>query len=332
MPDAELKSTVETLCPDIEGGFIAEFFARMDEDYFAAFSAEEIARHVKMSHSLDTSHTVRCRFVPRDGGEFDIIIVGFDYLSEFSLICGLLSAFGLDIQSGKIYSFAKPSPAAAVHSPRIRRHHSRTKRPGQAGQAGQASIRIVDVFTVRPRERGDSSESFDEAGRSAFEEELQRLVRQLAAGSFDEVRDRLNRLLTDRLERVDGSSGLLSPVEVIFDNRESPDWTLMDVRSVNAFAFLYALSNALAMRGIYIHKVMIESAGNEARDRFFIADRWGRKIESDEKQEQLRQAVLLIKKFTWFLPEASDPARAMRHFDQFLDKVAEEQISDHLIS
>ncbi|MBO0799360.1 MAG: hypothetical protein J2P31_11120, partial [Blastocatellia bacterium] len=173
MSGAELKSTIESLCPEIDGGFIAEFFTRMDEDYFTAFPEEEIARHVKMLHSLDSTHTVRCRIVPR-GGEFDIIIVGFDYLSEFSLICGLLSAFGLDIQSGKMYSFARHSPAAAVHSPRMRRHHSRTKLSGQAGQARQvrqASIRIVDVFTVRLREGAESSESFDEAGRSGFEEE-----------------------------------------------------------------------------------------------------------------------------------------------------------------
>ena len=35
-------------------------------------------------------------------------------------------------------------------------------------------------------------------------------------------------------------------------------------------------------------------------------------------------AVEMIKQFTRFLPEAPDPAKAMRHFDQFLDKIAEE--------
>ncbi len=43
-------------------------------------------------------------------------------------------------------------------------------------------------------------------------------------------------------------------------------------------------------------------------------------------------AVALIKQFTRFLPEAPDPAKAMRHFDQFLDKVAEERVPDRLIS
>jgi glutamate-ammonia-ligase adenylyltransferase len=40
----------------------------------------------------------------------------------------------------------------------------------------------------------------------------------------------------------------------------------------------------------------------------------------------------LIKQFTRFLPEAPDPAGAMRRFDQFLDKIAEEHIPHRLVS
>jgi [glutamine synthetase] adenylyltransferase / [glutamine synthetase]-adenylyl-L-tyrosine phosphorylase len=305
MPSTELKSTIESLCPEIDPGFMQDFYARMDEDYFTTFPPEEICKHLRMSRDLDPAHTVRCMITPCGDGEFNIVIVGFDYLSEFSLICGLLSAFGLDIQSGNVYSFARSS------------------------MRKRSSNRIVDVFTVRL----SPSEFFDEVRQSSFAEELQKLVRRLAAGSPDQVRDRLNRLLTERLEKMDEPvRGLLSPIEVSFDNRISPDWTLMDVRSEDAFAFLYALSNALAMREIYIHKVRIESVRHEVRDRFYIADRWGRKIENEDKLEHLRIAVVLIKRFTRFLPEAPDPARAMRHFDQFLDKVAEEHISDEFVS
>jgi [glutamine synthetase] adenylyltransferase / [glutamine synthetase]-adenylyl-L-tyrosine phosphorylase len=319
MPNAELQRAIESRCPEIDKAFVQDFFARMDEDYFITFSPEDISTHLRMSHGIDTEHPVRCRITPRGDGEFDIIIVGFDYLSEFSVFCGLLSAFGLDIKSGNIYSFARsasePAGGRAAH------RSSRLRRP--------SPNRIVDVFTVRPGQ----DEVFDETRQSHFQEELQMLIRQLAAGSPDRVRDRLNRLLTDRLEKMNGQlSGLLSPIEVRFDNLASPDWTLMNVRSQDAFAFLYAFSNALAMRGIYIHKVRIESVQSEVRDQFFIADRRRYKIESEQEQERLRTAVVLIKRFTRFLPEAPDPARAMRHFDQFLDKVAEEHISDQFAS
>jgi glutamate-ammonia-ligase adenylyltransferase len=127
-------------------------------------------------------------------------------------------------------------------------------------------------------------------------------------------------------------SGLVSPVEIVFDNEAAADWTVMETLSRDAFALLYAVSNALAMRGVYIHKVKIGNSDGFAKDVFFIADRWGRKIQNPEEHEKLRIAINMIKQFTGFLPEAPDPAKAMRHFDQFLDKLAEQQFPDKAIS
>src|SRR5207247_6893343 len=86
----------------------------------------------------------------------------------------------------------------------------------------------------------------------------------------------------------------------------------------------YALANALALREIYVHRVRIESVGREARDRFWIARRGGRKIEDARDQQALRLAVALIKQFTHLLPSAPDPALALRCFDQFLDRAMAE--------
>jgi [glutamine synthetase] adenylyltransferase / [glutamine synthetase]-adenylyl-L-tyrosine phosphorylase len=255
----------------VDREIIRDFFARMDEDYFAVFSQEEICTHLRMSSALNPGHPVECKVKPRGDGEFDIIIVGLDYLSEFSIICGLLSAFGLDIRAGNIYSFAKHEVEGPQSLATRRRQRSRPARP--------LPRKIVDVFRVRLK----PGETFVKTAE--FEEELQTLIRLLATGSSEQARERLNRFLTERIEEMNEQlSGLLSPVEVRFDNLASADWTLMDVHSQDAFAFLYAFSNALAMRGIYIHKVKIQSIGREVRDQFFIADRWGRKIE-DERQQ-----------------------------------------------
>ena len=321
MISAESKQAIESLCPEVGKEAIQDFFARMDEDYFATFSPEEISTHIKMSCALDRERPAQCRVTQRGPDEFDIVIVGYDYLSEFSIFCGLLSSFGLDIRAGNIYSFARRQPGEG--RPRLTRRATR-------GKAPQSSPRkIVDVFNVRAK----PGENFDEAKRREFEQELQTLVLMLASGSDERARERLNRFLTERIEKMNERlSGLLSPVEVRFDNQLSRDWTVMDAHSEDAFAFLYAFSNALSIRGIYIHKVEIRSVGREARDRFFIADSWGRKIEDGREQERLRTTVALIKQFTRFLPEAPDPAKAMRHFDQFLDKVAEERIPDRMVS
>jgi glutamate-ammonia-ligase adenylyltransferase len=277
----------------------------MDEDYFATFSPDEIATHIRMSQALDSRHRVQVRVTPQPHrpGELDIIIVGFDYLSEFSIFCGLISAFGLDIRAGEIYSF------------------------GRSGSGG--SRKIVDVFSVGVK----PGEVFDEARQREFEQELQTLAELLATGATDQARERLNRFLTERIEKMNEPlSGLVHPIQIRFDNDLDAEWTVMEARSEDAFALLYAISNALAMQGIYIHGVKIRSAGHEADDRFIISDRWGRKIQDPELQERLRTAVAMIKQFTRFLPVAPDPARAMRHFDQFLDKMAEERFPDHVMS
>jgi glutamate-ammonia-ligase adenylyltransferase len=313
---AESKQTIESLCSGVDKEVIQEFFARMDEDYFAIFSPEEISTHIRMSCGLDPRHPVHVCVTPRPSvpsvpsgpsslaAEFDIVIVGFDYLSEFSIFCGLLSAFGLDIHAGNIYSFARQG-----------------SRP--------LPRKIVDVFSVGIK----PGETFDEAKQREFERELHTFAQLLASGSIGQARERLNRFLTERIENMNEQlSGLLSPVELHFDNQLSPDWTVMNVYSEDAFGFLYAISNALAMRGIYIHKVKIRNAGGQVKDQFFIADVWRRKIEDGREQERLRMAVAMIKQFTRFLPEAPDPAKAMTHFDRFLDKIAEEEFPDHIVS
>ncbi|HEY8460967.1 MAG TPA: hypothetical protein VIM99_11335 [Blastocatellia bacterium] len=321
MISAESKQAIESLCPEVGKEAVDDFFARMDEDYFATFSPEEISTHIRMSCELDAERPAQCLITPRGSDEFDVVIVGYDYLSEFSIFCGLLSAFGLDIREGNIYSFAR------------RESGEEGRRPGRRGMRGKvlrpSPRKIVDVFNARLR----PGESFGEAKRREFEQELRTLVRMLASGSLDQARERLNRFLTERIENMNERlTGLLSDVEVRFDNRLSPDWTVMDAHSEDAFAFLYAFSNALSIRGLYIHRVEIRSVGRQARDRFFIADRRLRKIEDEREQERLRTTVTLIKRFTRFLPEAPDPAKAMRRFDQFLDKVAEERIPESMVS
>ena len=94
MLSAESKEAIRVLCPDVHPDVVDDFFTRMDEDYFATFSADEIASHIRMSARLDSNQRLHVRIQPNSvaSSDFDITIVGLDYLSEFSMFCGLLSA------------------------------------------------------------------------------------------------------------------------------------------------------------------------------------------------------------------------------------------------
>jgi glutamate-ammonia-ligase adenylyltransferase len=280
----------------VRSRLVDDFLERMDDDYFETFTPEEIAEHLHMSSAIDPEHQATVKIDALADGEFKIVIVGYDYASGFSILCGLLSAFGLDIRAGDVYS----------------------KR-----EARGSSGRIVDVFRVALK----PGESFDPDRQHEFAGELQALWNLLANNSLNDARDRLNRFLIERIERMgQGFVGLEAPIEFVFDNVSSSAWTLVEIRSTDTFGFLFAISNALAMRGIYIYRGKIRSSDEGATDQFLIANRWGRKIEDARDQQRLRMAVFMIKEFTRYLPEAPDPSRALRHFDQFLDKLLE--ISD----
>ena len=314
MIQRNLQEAIEIACPDVDPQIRQDFLSRMDKDYFSLFTPEEVGAHLRMSRALDHEHPAQVKVIPRDDDRFDIIIVAYDYFSEFSIISGLLASFGLNIQAGHICTFSakesEPGRASLLGG----------RGPRKIKQAVSFPQKIVDVFNVCLQ----GGETFDASRQREFEQELQTLIHLLAKDQFQEARERVNRRIIEKMEKVEGQfAGRLYPIEVRFDNRLSEKWTVLDVHSKDIPGFLYAFSNALSMRGIYVYKVHIQSIGAKVRDRFYISDRQGRKIEGEREQKALRTAVVLIKQFTHFLRSAPDPARATRHFDQLLDKIME---------
>ncbi len=272
----------------------------MGAGYFDAFPPEVIASHLRLLADTGADAPIHVQVTAKDEDrtEMEIVIVGGDYLGQFSIFCGLMSAFALNIRAGDSYSFKRRS----------------------------RDSKIVDVFTVAPI----PGETFTDAQQREFVSELQSLIRLLADGQIQEARTRLYRFLTERIEQLNEPlGGLMGPLELHFDNTTHPDRTVMDVECEDTFAFLYAFSNALALRGVNISAVRIRSANNRTHDQFVISDYSGRKIKEGPEQERLTLAVGMIKQFTRFVTEAPDPAKAMHHFDQFMDKLV--QIgNDHL--
>ncbi len=322
MAKTDLRRAIERHSPDIDQETIKDFFRRMDQDYFSLYTVEEISRHIRMSCSINPQHPLQLKITPRGDKRFDVIIVSFDYFSEFSIICGLLASFGFDIENGNIYTFSRTETS---------RRGFPAKYIGNKGKVSPSGspAKIVDIFNVRLSE-GDG---FDRLKELELQDELSGLIRLLREGLFQEAREQLNLRLAEYLEKTkDLFTGLLYPVEVRFNNRISREWTVMDLHSKDTPAFLYAVSNALSMRGIYIHKVRIESVGTEVLDRFYISDKDGHKILGEKEKTALRVAMVLIKQFTHFLPRAPDPARAILAFDQLLDKLLEEKRPGHILS
>ena len=117
---------------------------------------------------------------------------------------------------------------------------------------------------------------------------------------------------------------MLQPVDVRFENLPGASWTTIDITASDTPGFLYAFANALAMRGITVYSGSIKSREQHVHDRFGVTDRHGRKVTDPRGQAALRMTTVLIKQFTHCLSSAPDPAKALAHFDQLLDKVLEQ--------
>jgi len=286
----------------------------MGEAYLAHHTPGELALHARLASELVATRPARVEVSPAAAGRLDVTVVAFDFFSAFALLCGVLAARGLDIESGRAHTQAPLDAASGVP-----RKHPRGQRPRRSEPGPKASRTIVDEFRVSPR--ADSARVDPPRLARQLEDDLVELLTLVAAGRTDEASERLDRRLAERFSDRELPAGALQPLSIDFDNAADPHWTRMEVRGRDTPGFLYALATALTLRNLYIHQVEIASVGSEARDAFLIASREGRKIEDPAELVRLRVAVALIKQFAHLLPVAPDPVRALRSFSQLVDRV-----------
>ncbi|MBA2487170.1 MAG: hypothetical protein H0V35_13960, partial [Nitrospira sp.] len=306
-----ILAALAPFCQDIDSDILQDFVTRMDPDYFTAFPPQILACHIEQAAALTPDRLCDVSVVDAPDDRCTITLVAYDYFSEFATICGLLSAFGLNIEEGRIYTFVEgPAP------PTVRTGWTGGPRTRPKGRSGLSRKKIVDVFRVHPV-RGAS---FGPDERRQLIAELTAMIALLDTGQFDEARQAVNRQLVEYLgQRRSSFSGLLHTVQITFDNSQSPTDTVMDIQSDDTPAFLYAFANALAMRNIYIAKAQFSIEGDKLRDRFYVRNRHGQKLTDPVDQQHLRLTAVLIKQFTHALTWAPDPAKALEAFDQFLD-------------
>ncbi|MGE3978399.1 MAG: hypothetical protein AB7F94_12530, partial [Nitrospira sp.] len=182
----------------------------MDQEYFRRFEPPTIAEHARLTAQLTPEQPCEIAFTEQSDKRFEITIVAYDYFSEFAMICGLLSAFGLNIEEGHIYTFSEktvPQSARtnwAGYGPRIRAKSS----------LGLSRKKIVDVFRVVPV----PGEELGMTQQTQLSDALHSVITLLDTGQFEEARFAVNRRLVEQLGKRRASfSGLLHPVQITFD-------------------------------------------------------------------------------------------------------------------
>jgi glutamate-ammonia-ligase adenylyltransferase len=298
-----------------------QHMARMDTSYAAAFSAEEISRHVSLAESLNEQQLVQVVADPLEGGRWKVTVVAYDYLGELSLICGLMFVYGLDIQAGEIFTYETVEKLPDESDSAEKSSSSRT-RPGKLGKAGASELsqsterrKIVDVFivqSVRPQ-------TPDATFWTNYANELHELLKMMHIGQRREARSKLAMRVGEVFAGLESpDTAPLYPIEISIDNDLSDRYTVLHIETADTVGFLYEFTNALSLTHTYISRVVVHSSGRQVDDLLYVNDENGKKITSPEKQRELRTAAVLIKHFTHLLPRSPNPATALLHFREFL--------------
>jgi glutamate-ammonia-ligase adenylyltransferase len=323
MKDVFDSTELEKLTRQFDPAIIKDFLDRMDPDYFLQFPTRTVAEHVALANALTSDHPCALLVQPAtDAGRYRLTVVAYDYFAEFATICGLLSAYGFDIREALVFTYHDdPVPPS-----KPLRHMQALKwpirRPRQ--RPGLFKRKVVDVFQVYLL----PGTTFDAAIEQELSQDLSCMICLLASRKLQEVRNYVNRKLVETLgRRKTAASALVHPVEIFFNNARSTRDTVVDINGTDSPAFLYAFTNALAMRGLYFSKAVIDGDGLRVRNRFFVRDQHDKKIVSAQEQQELTVAAALIKEFTHSLTWAPDPGKALNHFSHFLDQLLEHRLS-----
>jgi len=298
-------SSSDPIAPERMRAHLEQF----DDAYAERFAPEETAVHIRRLEALRTDLPAQALFRPLEGRALECTVFAFDARGAFSLITGILTGLGLDIQSGDVFT-GRPPPAR------------RSGRPGRRASAEEIRRRrrkLVDVFIGTLPEDVDPAE-----WEASFRDRLQRVFRLVERGGTDDVltaRRLVNEWVTERLARLqEQEHPVLYPVEL--DIQPLSDRLIrLNVISQDTPAFLYALSSSLALQELSIEAVRIRTLAGRIEDRIDVSSGRGRPLDKPDALDRLRLCVLLTKQFAYFLGRAPDPYAALSRFETLLQDI-----------
>ncbi len=275
--------------------------SRMDASYSSTFSQAEIQQHALLASQIDIQTIAIVDTTSLSDDRWRITVVGYDYLGELSLMCGLMFVYGLDIIESQAFTYEP----------------GHTNKP--LAQIQNTRRKIVDVFTVRSvRTEPPTPEMWVH-----YSNDLHALMVKMQSGHRREAQGELAKRVGAAFQGTPAEVPPLYPIDIEIDNDSSSLYTILRIATHDTVGFLYEFSNALALSHINIARMFVQSIGNRVNDTIYVTDGDGHKIVSPDKQHELRAATVLIKHFTHLLPHSPNPETALLHFREFLGQLFE---------
>jgi [protein-PII] uridylyltransferase len=241
---------------DAEKARIRDFLATLPTSYFLGNPDEKIFDHWRLYESVGSAvfrHGVE-HFPERGFSEFTIC--ARDRLGLFRDMVGALSAHGLNILSVRLV----------------------TTSTGWA----------LDVFRLEHREDEEASE----AGPTDVWANVAETLDGVLTGRLD-VTALVRRKLLTRTRRI-GEKSLprRSATRVDIDNRQSRDFTVVDVYASDRPGLLFLVVDAMVELGLDIHLAKITTHLTAVLDVFYVTDAGRRKIEDPARLTEIRRSII----------------------------------------
>lgn len=308
---------------------VARHATVMTPSYSRVFDAQQIRLHAELLGQLDEEYPVSFHARDRSAGRIELTVCGFDHRGGLNLMCGLLFVYGFDIANGNVFT-AEDVVDAQV-------------------EASKSRPMFVNVFVLKPpleivlpevwtRYRNDLAELLVLAAKGQLQEAQGRLAKRVAHAHAGRVSSDRHWALAvsngvestqddqpkSTLRQADRVHTALLPIEIVIDNDLSEHHTVLHISAEDTPGFVYELTNALALAGYDIHRVLLTSIGNRVIDRLYIVGPEG-PVSDPVEQARLKATVVLVKHFTHLLPRSPNPEKALRHFRQLLEQVLEHE-------
>ncbi|HEY9077215.1 MAG TPA: hypothetical protein VIO61_11830 [Anaerolineaceae bacterium] len=301
---AQINKAGNDMPPSDGASMKNEFFLHLDRmtpSYADRFSQREITVHALLANRLNINNPVQIQSLLLADQSWQVTIVALDYPGALAFICGLMAIYKMNILSGDAFTY-EPAIETDSHAP-----HANLRR------------KIVDVFHVKSMvDQAVSLQTWTQYG-----DDLAEYLRLLQRGARREAHGRLAIRVAGSLQQMFKPNlkqpPPLFPIDIQISNHINDTYTVMQIRSLDTFGFLYELTNALALTRTYISRVSVDTHGDQVHDTLWITDENGNKITSPSHLQELRAATVLIKHFSHLLPLSPNPEAALLHFGDFIN-------------
>ncbi|MFO0919577.1 MAG: glutamine synthetase adenylyltransferase [Planctomycetaceae bacterium] len=277
--------------------------------YETYFSSVERRRHQQLLLETSAAKPVRVS-AERAEDNWRVTVVGDDRPGDLSMTCGLFFVYGFDILEGFVSTAVRASVGAAADQSAVE----------LVATAAPLRHVFVNVFTVRPPYASDAQEVWIN-----YERDLNKLFVMARTHQDGAAQGVLAKRVAAALGDQSPTPQKLTPLQIAFDNDASSATTTIRLRAEDSLGFLYEMTNALALCGVDVKTMVIQTDGQIVQDTLLVTDaQHGGKITSPARLQELRAALVLIKHFTHLLPTTPNPEAALLHFRSFLAKLIQQ--------